>query len=82
VPIDLEVGLLEVFEFLDRGVAFEIGLDDLTLLAFRGGVDFAFLQGFIQLHTGHIAIELEVIGAGAVNLDLGIETDRDIAPAQ
>jgi hypothetical protein len=42
MPIDLEVALLEVFEFLYRGVAIEIDLDDLCLFPFLGGVNFAF----------------------------------------
>jgi len=42
MPIDLEVALLEVFEFLYREVAIEIDLDDLCLFPFLGGVNFAF----------------------------------------
>jgi len=81
VPVDLEVALLEVLEFLDRGVAGEIDLDDLYLFFLLRPADLSLFKAFVQLDTCQITVELHVVGAGTVYFDLGIEADRDVTAA-
>ena len=81
VPVDLEVALLKIFEFLDRGVAGEIDPNDFYLFFLLRPAALSLFKAFVQLNTGHITVELHVVGAGAVYFDLGIETDRHVTAA-
>ena len=81
-PMDLEDALFVVLELLGRRITQEIGLQPGHLFHFLFARNFLADDVLVQRHMGQVAIEDHAVVPGAVDLDLGIEANRQITRRQ